>query len=195
MKEVLTTFEAAKMLNLSPYTIRLWIIKGLLKGHKTAGGHRRINKSDLIRFLKQNNMPLPSFEKKKNLKFLVGSDNNYEFTRLKKLKDSFNLTTAKNPLDMGIKIEKIKPHIILLDFDSKAFSSKDLAASISQNCEIAEAVLIGFAKKVTAKVVSEAQKEGYYDVLLKPLSEEELKKVLSKIFEKKKNPYRLKRSK
>lgn len=47
----LTTSDAAKLCNVTRFTIRNWIISGKLKSTKTAGGHRRILREDVMEFL------------------------------------------------------------------------------------------------------------------------------------------------
>jgi excisionase family DNA binding protein len=54
---VLSVNQAGLYCQVSPQTIVNWINTRKLKAYKTAGGHRRIVKSDLIEFLKQHNMP------------------------------------------------------------------------------------------------------------------------------------------
>ena len=194
MKQTLTTFEVAKLLNLSPYTIRLWIIKGLLEGYTTPGGHRRIKKKDLIKFLKENKMPIPIFEDTKKKNAILATDEESEIRKIIKLKKIFYFYPVKSMLELGVKIEKIKPQIIILDFNSKSFSFKELGAFITENNQFSQTVLIGLSKNVDQNLVLEAEKCGFFDVLTKPLSEEELQKTFSKIFGKRKNSYRLKRS-
>lgn len=194
MKETLTTFEAAKLLQISPYTIRLWLIKGILKGYKTAGGHRRIKITDLVSFLKENRMPIPQFNKyKKNVCLLV-TDNEREIARIKKFKFPLDFVFIKNQIECGIAAAKLKPWLILLDFDSKKFSNKELGEAIRKEASLSDTVLLGFAKKLSPNLIIKAEKSGFYDVLQKPLSEEELNKTFKKIFEGGKKPYRLKTS-
>lgn len=57
--EYFTTFELAKMLQVSPPTVVNWVNSGLLTAHRTPGGHRRISKADLLTFLKENEIPSP----------------------------------------------------------------------------------------------------------------------------------------
>lgn len=193
MKEVLTTFEAAKILNLSPYTIRLWLIKGLLEGYKTAGGHRRIKTKNLIKFLKKNGMPIPNFEEKGKKNAVLASDSSYEIRKIKNFKTEFNFLIAKNPIQLGMIIEKINPQIVLFDFDSPNFSFRDLGEATKENTQKLT-ILLGFAKRVTQTLLLEAEKYGFFDVLTKPISEEELKKTFSKLFNKSRISYRLKSS-
>ena len=41
-------------------TIAKWIDQGVLPGHTTPGGHRRVKSSDLVRFLNKHGMPVPT---------------------------------------------------------------------------------------------------------------------------------------
>jgi excisionase family DNA binding protein len=54
---VLSVNQVGLYCQVSPQTIVNWINTGKLKAYKTAGGHRRIVRSDLIEFLKRYNMP------------------------------------------------------------------------------------------------------------------------------------------
>jgi excisionase family DNA binding protein len=54
---VLTVNQAGLYCQVSPQAIVNWINTGKLKAYKTAGGHRRIVKSEMDEFLKRHNMP------------------------------------------------------------------------------------------------------------------------------------------
>lgn len=49
--EVLTTTGAAQLCNVSRFTIRNWVESGKLSSAVTAGGHRRILKDDILKFM------------------------------------------------------------------------------------------------------------------------------------------------
>lgn len=53
-QQYLTTTQAAKICNVTRFTIANWVKRGKLKSNKTAGGHRRILKDDLMRFIEKN---------------------------------------------------------------------------------------------------------------------------------------------
>lgn len=52
--EYLTTTEAATMCHVTRFTIANWEKNGKLKTNKTAGGHRRILRKNLVSFIKTN---------------------------------------------------------------------------------------------------------------------------------------------
>src|SRR5512136_1672435 len=58
-KSVFTTFEAAKLCHVSPLSIINWVNAGKLPAFRTPGGHRRIRRDDLIRFMKESGIPVP----------------------------------------------------------------------------------------------------------------------------------------
>src|SRR4029079_19707530 len=58
-KAVFTTFETAKLCQVSPLSIINWVNAGRLSAFRTPGGHRRIRREDLIRFMRDNGIPLP----------------------------------------------------------------------------------------------------------------------------------------
>ncbi len=49
--EVLTTSRAAQLCHVSRFTIRNWVENGKLRSSRTAGGHRRISREDLLKFM------------------------------------------------------------------------------------------------------------------------------------------------
>lgn len=54
MGDYFTTHDIALMLNVTRVTVRNWIIKGRLEATTTPGGHRRISRRELIRFMEEN---------------------------------------------------------------------------------------------------------------------------------------------
>lgn len=56
----LTTGEAARFLLCNQTSIINWTKQGKLACFVTPGGHRRILAADLVAFIKNHNMPMPS---------------------------------------------------------------------------------------------------------------------------------------
>ena len=62
MKRYFSTSEIAKYCRVTRFTIINWIEKKLLHAQKTAGGHRRIFISELVRFIREKNIDLFNLE-------------------------------------------------------------------------------------------------------------------------------------
>ena len=58
-KSILTTGEVAKICRVSSKTVQKWVDSGLLAGYRLPSSNdRRILRNELVRFMKENNMPL-----------------------------------------------------------------------------------------------------------------------------------------
>lgn len=195
MKDILTTFEVAKLLNLSPYTIRYWIEKGLLNAFRTPGGHRRVKLSDLMEFLKENKMPLPKFEdRKKRVAIYYGLDIQAKSV-IKKLLKKIMIIETSNPFVFGYLVEKEKPDIIFFDLDNWFHEIERFFELLCESKSAMVSIPIGISKIVNEEIFLKAQKFGFCEVLQKPLQEKELKDLVSKIYSYKSGYHRLKRSK
>jgi excisionase family DNA binding protein len=72
MKKVFTTGQVAKICQVAPRTVSKWFDSGKLRGYRIPGSQdRRIPRDQLIRFLKENNMPLGALEEEGWHKILV----------------------------------------------------------------------------------------------------------------------------
>jgi excisionase family DNA binding protein len=58
-RSFLTTFEISQICEVNPTTVQNWIRERKLKAHVTPGGHRRVLRTDLIRFMETFGMPMP----------------------------------------------------------------------------------------------------------------------------------------
>jgi len=73
---VYTTKQVGRFCGVDLTTVINWVKQGKLKAYKTAGGHRRIKKKDLIQFMKEYSIPLPDeLASEVIITVLVASDN------------------------------------------------------------------------------------------------------------------------
>jgi len=63
-KEYLTTFEAAKIMLVTPDAVLKWIKSGILKAQRTPGGHHRISKKSIEELLQKSQKDRQSEDKK-----------------------------------------------------------------------------------------------------------------------------------
>lgn len=59
MKQILTTTDVAKLLNLHVNTLKNWVRDGKLPSFRTIGGHYRIKVDELVVALKEKGIPVP----------------------------------------------------------------------------------------------------------------------------------------
>ena len=54
----LTTYQVSRILQVSPQVVIRWADRGVLPSYKTAGGHRRIRREDLMTFVREHEIPV-----------------------------------------------------------------------------------------------------------------------------------------
>ncbi len=120
-KPVFTTFEAAKLCHVSPLSIINWVNAGRLPAFRTPGGHRRIRREDLVRFMQENGIPVPDSlrEGSGRPRVLVVDDDasirevlaEYMSSRSK----PYEVMTASDGFEAGRLVATFRPDVVLLD--------------------------------------------------------------------------------
>ena len=114
-----TTHEIAKFCDVYPSSVLHWIKEGKLKAHVTPGGHRRVAREDLIRFLKQFQMPIPAELQAGRRRILVVDDEPEMARMLEKIfrmhADLFDTEVCGSGIDALIKIGQSPPDLVVLD--------------------------------------------------------------------------------
>lgn len=114
-KPYLTPSEAAKLLMVSPITVRAWAQKGLLPSETTPGGHRRFLRENVEQFAKQ----CKSMPPRNDLRVLIVDDDKqvagFLVEWLTGLDEPFIVSTAADGFETGRKVHTFEPDIILLD--------------------------------------------------------------------------------
>lgn len=114
-KPYLTPSEVAKLLMISPITVRAWAQKGLLPSNVTPGGHRRFLRESVEQFAKQYKTAPP----RNDLRVLVVDDDKqvagFLVEWLTGLDEPFIVDTAVDGFEVGSKVHTFEPDIILLD--------------------------------------------------------------------------------
>jgi len=114
----LTPGQVAKILMVSPATLRIWAEKGEIKALITPGGHRRFLPDEVSRFAAERDLKHSETGNKKLLVLVVDDDVqilSYLSKLLKKYSDFVDVEVANNGFDAGFKVNELKPNVILLD--------------------------------------------------------------------------------
>lgn len=115
-----TTYQVAKFLGVSLPTVVNWVNSGLLRAHRTPGGHRRIARQDVVAFARDNDYPLHDLGSSvpSRRKVLV-VDDEPDFAQLVKeylsLKGGLEVEIAESGFQAGFTVARFKPDLILMD--------------------------------------------------------------------------------
>ena len=119
MAKNLSTFAIAKMLHVDPGSVANWIDQGLLKAHRTPGGHRRVGQDDLVTFLREHKMPVPDGLAPATTAVLIVDDEpaiaQLVSRTIKAAHPEFEVHTANDGFSAGTIVASLKPDLVVLD--------------------------------------------------------------------------------
>lgn len=112
----------ARACQVSPATVAHWIDQGLLRGHKTPTGRRRVEVTELASFLQAHQMGVPADLRDvmgRDVMVMVDDDATYleAMARLIEKSDlGVDVVRATNGVDALLEIGRVRPSLIVLDF-------------------------------------------------------------------------------
>ena len=116
------TQRVARACQVTPATVAHWIDQGLLSGHKTPTGRRRVEVTELVNFLRAHEMGVPADlhdAMDRDVMVLVDDDRAYleALARLIEKADlGVDVVKVTNGVDALIAIGRVRPVLIALDF-------------------------------------------------------------------------------
>lgn len=147
-KSVFTTFEAAKLCHVSPLSIINWVNAGRLPAFRTPGGHRRIRREDLSRFMKDNGIPIPEAlqDGSGRPRVLVVDDEQPIREVLSQSltghQPPFDVMTASDGFEAGRLMVAYRPDVVLLDLRMPGMDGFQVCRSIKADPDTSKAHVI-----------------------------------------------------
>ena len=177
MKDLFTTGEAAEICKVSQQTIIRCFDAGRVEGFRVPGSKfRRIPRQSLIKFMKQNNIPLDKLESGKKKVLIV--DDDAEIVELMAdvlIRDGrFDIKTAASGYDAGIMTQQFLPDLILLDYMLPDVNGNVVCETIRKNPEFESIKIIIVSGVVKQDEIDQLLKSGAEDFIRKPFNIAEL---------------------
>ena len=177
MKDLFTTGEAAEICRVSQQTIIRCFDSGRLEGFRVPGSKfRRIPRQSLIRFMKENNIPLDQIESGKRKVLIV--DDDAEITELiaevLSRDGRFETKTASSGYEAGISTQQFRPDLILLDYMLPDVNGNVVCQTIRKNSEFENTKIIIVSGVVKQDEIAQLLKSGAEDFIKKPFNVDEL---------------------
>ncbi|HMJ15587.1 MAG TPA: helix-turn-helix domain-containing protein [Polyangiaceae bacterium] len=168
----LTSHDAARLASVSPSTVLSWVNRGLLPAHRTPGGHRRIERSALARFLREHSMPVPP--DLASITRLLVMDSDATFLRsvhrlLKRAAPDLSVETGEGAIDGLLKIGVFQPDAVILDALLPEIDAVEICRRVRQNPATANIMIIPVASHPTPKTRAAFAEVGAAELLMKPL--------------------------
>jgi len=177
MKDVYSTGEAAKICRVSQQTIIRCFDAGRLEGFHVPGSRfRRIPRESLVKFMKENDIPLTNLDSDK-AKVLVVDD---EAGIVELLVDvlerdgRFEVKTATTGYDAGLLTQQFRPDVIVLDYLLPDINADVVCKTIRSNPGLEDTRIILISAHIDENDEGKIREMGVNAFLRKPFQIEEL---------------------
>jgi len=150
-KQVFTTGQVAKICQVAPRTVSKWFDSGKLRGYRIPGSQdRRIPRDQLIRFLKENNMPLGGLEQEGWHKILIVGAEPLFIERLRELlpeDDDYKYQIAHSGFEAGTLASSFHPDTIIIDHAMGRTEALQIAQTLRRNEAYKETLILALANE------------------------------------------------
>jgi two-component system, OmpR family, response regulator len=171
MKELFTTGEAAEVCRVSQQTIIRCFDSGRLEGFRVPGSKfRRIPRESLMKFMKDNAIPLDGLETGKKKVLVVDDDAEIVDLMVEVLtRDGrFDVKTATSGYEAGIQTQRFRPDCILLDYMLPDVNGNVVCHTIRKNPEFENIRIIIVSGVIKQEEIDQLLKSGAQDFVKKP---------------------------
>jgi excisionase family DNA binding protein len=175
-KSVFTTFEAAKLCHVSPLSIINWVNAGRLPAFRTPGGHRRIRRDDLARFMRENGIPLPEDlrDGSGRPRVLVVDDEAairevIAASLASRANQPYEVMTAADGFEAGRLVATFRPDVVLLDLRMPGLDGFQVCRTIKADPETSSTIVIGLTGYHTPETEARIVECGAVRCLAKPI--------------------------
>jgi excisionase family DNA binding protein len=179
-RSVLSTWQAGRYCQVSPYTIRHWINTGRLPAYTTPGGHRRIRLQDLDTFLLAHHMPLPVDFQSGRTRVLVLAEERLlrELREIERWSEDLQVTLTASAFEGGLLITSFDPHLLLVDLDAPTWDGLSICRRLREGPDTSHVRLAGVTKSASVEVLEEAESSGVQHCFTAPLDRRDLFRFL-----------------
>ncbi|MCE5184913.1 MAG: response regulator [Planctomycetaceae bacterium] len=180
IKNLFTTGEAAEICGISQQTIIRCFDSNKLEGFRIPGSKfRRIPRESLVKFMKENSIPLDNLEVEKNgkIKVLI-VDDDAEIVEL--MVDVLNrdgrmeLRTAASGYDAGLLTQQFMPDVIILDYMLPDVNGNIVCQTIKRNPVFEHIKIIIVSGVVNQEEIEDLLNAGAAEFIKKPFNISEL---------------------
>ncbi len=177
MKDVYSTGEAAKICRVSQQTIIRCFDSGRLKGFYVPGSRfRRIPRESLVKFMKENGIPLTNLDSDKEKVLVVDDEQEIVDLLVDVLERDgrFEVKTATSGYDAGLLTQQFRPDVIILDYMLPDINADVVTKTIRSNPSLEDTRIILISAHIDETEQAKIQEMGVDAFLHKPFQIEEL---------------------
>lgn len=177
-KAVFTTGEAAEVCKVSQQTIIRCFDAGRLGGFRVPGSRfRRIPREELIKFMRDNDIPVETLTGARKKRILVVDDDEQIvelFVDVLSRDDRFEIKSAMTGYDAGIITEQFKPDLMILDYMLPDINGNVVCQTVRKNADLGAMRIIIVSGVVNQDQIDDLLTAGADEFVKKPFDIEKL---------------------
>ena len=177
LKEVYTTGEAAEICKISQQTVIRCFDAGRLGGFRVPGSKfRRIPRDALLKFMKDNGIPLDNLESGRRKVLVVDDDAEIVelFVDVLNRDGRFEVKTANSGYDAGVVTQEFAPDLMILDYMLPDINGNIVCQTVRNNPKFEHMKIIIVSGVVNQEEINELLQAGADDFVKKPFNIEKL---------------------
>jgi len=182
-RAVYTTGQAASICNLSQQTIIRCFDRGQLQGFRVPGSKfRRIPRDALVKFMKDNKIPLEGLDSDKIRALVVDDDPEIVelFVDVLGADGRFDVATAQTGYDAGVMTQQFRPDVVVLDYMLPDVNGNVVCKTIRENPELSDIKILVISGVVNPAEVDGLMEAGADEFIKKPFN---IESVIERIVE------------
>ncbi len=183
-KQIFTTGEAAELCKISQQTIIRCFDSGRLRGFRVPGSRfRRIPREELLRFMRENDIPTDTLEPSRKRVLVVDDDEMIIdlFREVFAADDRFELKTATTGYDAGVMTEQFRPELLILDYMLPDINGNVICRTVRRNSALAHTKIVVVSGVVNQDEIEELLEAGADVFVKKPFNIEKLMERISEL--------------
>ena len=172
MKKFFSTTEIAELLEVNRYTVSLWVDRGSMKALVTPGGHKKVPREEVARFIQSRGGTLPpELCEEQRRKILVVDDEPGVSRVISDLIQinfpNIDVEEFNNPVNALLSMGKTPPDMILLDIVMPGMDGVSVCRRIRENEALSSMRIIAMSGRADNDLVRQVEKAGADDFFYK----------------------------
>ena len=184
-KQSYSTSEVARFCHVTADTIRKWALADRIEVFKTPGGHRRIRHEELLRFLRENAIPIHPELQDPYQRILIIDDDQGSAAIIRRFLDRVRrrveIEEATDAFLAGYRLATFKPDVVFLSLAMAGVDGLLTCQRIKAMAEHANTRIIVMGSGQDSSVNGRAMEIGVSLVMRKPFSPDDLRRGLAKV--------------
>ena len=160
IKQNYTPNDVGSLLGVHHNTIKNWIKSKEVVAFQTVGGHYRVPRREVVRLIKNRDLPVPDeLQGPMGLVYVVDDDEIIRTAMDDFLSEDYEVYTFSNGFEALMQIGRLKPDLLVLDIFMPGIDGFAMVRKLRQDDKLFNLKVLGMSGKVVS--AEEAKKAGF----------------------------------